>query len=61
MVLSIRRSNCRSPFRAGDAEITVMVHSKGSSGEAVYELPEPVNGVVDAATDVVVVGSVVDG
>lgn len=38
-----------------------MVHSKGSSGEAVYELPEPVNDVVGAATDVVVVGSVVDG
>ena len=38
-----------------------MVHSKGSSGEAVYELPEPVNVVVDAATDVVVVGSVEDG
>ena len=38
-----------------------MVHSKGSSGEAVYELPEPANVVVDTATDVVVVGSVVDG
>jgi hypothetical protein len=33
----------------------VMVHSKGSSGDAVYELPEPVIDVVGAALDVVVV------
>ena len=32
-----------------------MVHSKGSSGDAVYELPEPVIDVVGAALDVVVV------
>ncbi|MEC7383090.1 MAG: hypothetical protein VX526_00190 [Actinomycetota bacterium] len=50
-MLSIRTSNCRSPSGAGDAEMTVMVHSKGSSGEAVDELPEPVNDVVGAATD----------
>jgi hypothetical protein len=31
--------------------MTVMVHSKGSSGEAVDELPEPVNDVVGAVTD----------
>lgn len=37
-----------------------MVHSKGLSGEAAYELPEPVNDVLGTATDVVV-GSVVDG
>ena len=38
-----------------------MVHSKGSSGEAVYEPPEPANDVVGAAIDVVVGGSVEDG
>ena len=39
----------------------VMVHSKGSSGDAVYELPEPVIDVVGAALDVVVGGSVEGG
>ena len=38
-----------------------MVHSKGSSGDAVYELPEPVIDVVGAALDVVVGGSVEGG
>lgn len=38
-----------------------MAHSNGSSGEAVYELPEPVNDVVGAETDVVVVARVEDG